>query len=130
MVRRRGRTAPIGGDRRSWGGSPLRACASGGESGRIPIPPMHFSPSDAAPLEGCHAVHAVLHAVVDGEADALSIARTEAHAAGCGACAGLLALARARRARLQRIGERTHAPETLRTRVHGILQAVRGSRTR
>ncbi len=91
---------------------------------------MHFSPPDASSLEGCSAVHAVLHAVVDGEADALSVARTEAHAANCGACAGLLALARAQRARLQQLGGRTHVPEALRTRVHGILQAVRGSRTR
>lgn len=91
---------------------------------------MHVSRAAASPNEGCHAVHATLHAVVDGEADALSVARTEAHTAVCGACAGLLATARAQRARLQQLGRRTQAPETLRARVDGILQAVRGSRTR
>ena len=90
---------------------------------------MHATHAEL-PLEGCTAFLAALDAVVDGAADTLSIARSEAHAAACVACAHRLAAARAYRERLRLVGERSEATRSLRERVHQILQAVRGSPTR
>lgn len=91
---------------------------------------MHATPHAESPLEGCTAFLAALDAVVDGEADTLSVARSEAHAAACVACAHRLAAARAYRERLRQVGERSAATNALRERVRRILQAVRGSPTR
>lgn len=91
---------------------------------------MHASPHADLPDPGCTAFLAALDAVVDGESDALGVARAESHAGRCARCAEHLAAARRYRARMHTLGERTVAPASLRDRVAGLLQAVRGSRTR
>lgn len=90
---------------------------------------MHATPHTDPPSEGCTAFVTALDAVVDGAADVLTVARTEAHAASCAGCARRLATARAYRERMHRVGETPEAPTTLRERVRLILQAVRGSPT-
>lgn len=91
---------------------------------------MHATPHTESPLEGCTAFLAALDAVVDGAADTLKMARSEAHAWACVGCAHRLAAARAYRERLRLVGERSEATTALRERVRRILEAVRGSPTR
>lgn len=73
---------------------------------------------------------AAIALVADGEADSLSVARTEAHARVCRACARALASARALRARLGRAGAAERMPDAARERVLQRLRGVRGSSNR
>lgn len=79
------------------------------------------------PDPGCSVFREAFHAVVDGEADALSAARTLAHAAQCPACAAQLAAAQRYRARMLRAGEADQASPELRDRVLQQRLGVRGS---
>ena len=90
---------------------------------------MHANAQAESPSEGCSDFAAALDAVVDGAAAAHTVASMKAHAAECVPCARRLAMARAYRERLRRVGEANEAPATLRERVRLILQAVRGSPT-
>jgi predicted anti-sigma-YlaC factor YlaD len=90
---------------------------------------MHTTTHADLPDPGCTAFLAALDAVLDGGADVFTAARVESHAGHCGLCAEHLAAARRYRARMQALGARTVAPESLRARVTRLQQAVRGSRT-
>ncbi len=90
---------------------------------------MHATPSPAPTEPACASFLAALDAALDGEADQLSVARTEAHAAQCPPCAARLREARRYRARLRQLGEREQAPASLRERVQALLRGMRGSAT-
>ncbi len=70
----------------------------------------------------------MLDDVVSAEADALSAARAEAHAAECTPCRLALAAARAYHRTMLRVGGAVRATATLRDRALGLLREVRGSR--
>ncbi len=90
----------------------------------------HAAQHPDAPDTGCSAFRSAFHAVVDGEADALSVARTMSHAAHCPDCARQLDAARRYRERMLRVGEAEQASPELRDRVLQQMLGVRGSRTR
>lgn len=87
---------------------------------------QHSDPPDT----GCSAFRSAFHTVVDGEADALSVARTMSHASQCADCARQLDAARRYRERMLRVGDAEKASPELRDRVLQQLLGVRGSRTR
>jgi anti-sigma factor RsiW len=91
---------------------------------------MHATSHADLPDPGCATFLAALDAVVDGESDALSVARVAAHADRCSRCAAHLAAARRYRERMHTLGDRVVAPDSLRERVTSLLQAVRGSQIR
>ena len=78
----------------------------------------------------CTTFLAALDAVVDGEADALAVARAEVHAQACAPCAARLAGARAYRRRLRHAGDAERAPSELREAVLAAMRGMHGSRTR
>jgi len=91
---------------------------------------MHATANAPTPDEGCRSARTALDAVVDGEADALSVARVESHAAGCADCARALAAARGHRRRLRRLGDTARMPDEARDRVLHLLRGIRGSSSR
>lgn len=91
---------------------------------------MSVPPSPRPDPSDCSLFHAALDAVVDGEADTLRVARTEAHAQACAPCARRLAAARAYKRRLRQAGEGERAPAELRDAVLAAMRGMHGSRTR
>lgn len=83
-----------------------------------------------SPDTGCSAFRSAFHAVVDGEADALSVARTMSHVSQCPDCARQLDAARRYRERMLRVGDAEKASPELRDRVLQQMLGVRGSRSR
>ncbi len=84
--------------------------------------PQHEASGD------CAAIRALIDDVVADEADTVSVARVEAHAARCAACRFALAHARAYRRAMRRVGRNERAPATLRDRALGLLHETRESR--
>jgi anti-sigma factor (TIGR02949 family) len=76
----------------------------------------------------CAAIRALVDDVVAQEADAVTVARVEAHAARCAGCRFTLAAARAYRRALRRVGASERAPSELRDRVLGLLHETRDPR--
>lgn len=76
----------------------------------------------------CAAIRALVDDVVSGEADAVSVARVDAHAAQCPPCRFALAHARAFRRAMRRVGQSERAPQSLRQRAIGLLHETRDSR--
>ncbi len=66
--------------------------------------------------------------MVADEADAVSVARVEAHAARCAGCRFALAQARAYRRALRRAGRNERAPASLRERAVSLLHETRDPR--
>ena len=76
----------------------------------------------------CAAILALVDDVVAQEADAVSVARVDAHAAHCARCRRALAAARAYRRAMRRVGASERAPDSLRERVLGHLHETREQR--
>jgi anti-sigma factor (TIGR02949 family) len=76
----------------------------------------------------CAEIRAHVDDVVAQEADAVTVARVEAHAARCASCRRVLAASRAYRRAMRRIGAAERAPSTLHARVLGIMQETREPR--
>lgn len=89
---------------------------------------MHDTLHQPPPASSCAGFRSHLDDVVAEEADAVTLARVEAHAAVCVGCRMALAAARAYRRAMRRVGEAARASATLRERVLGTLREVRGSR--
>lgn len=80
------------------------------------------------PAADCAAIRALVDDVVAQEADAVTVARVEAHAARCAACRFALAAARAYRRAMRRVGASERAPQGLRDRVLDLLYETRETR--
>jgi anti-sigma factor (TIGR02949 family) len=80
------------------------------------------------PHSGCAEIRAHVDDVVAGEADAVTVARVETHAARCPGCRLTLAAARAFRRTMRRVGASERAPDALRGRVLDLMQETRDSR--
>lgn len=76
----------------------------------------------------CAEIRAHVDDVVAQEADAVTVARVEAHAARCPSCRLALAAARAYRRAMRRLGVSERAPSTLHTRVLGLMHETRDQR--
>ena len=76
----------------------------------------------------CAAILALVDDVVAMDADAVSVARVEAHAAHCAACRFALASARAYRRAMRRVGSSERAPQRLRERALDLLHETREPR--
>ncbi len=76
----------------------------------------------------CAAIRLVLDDVVAGEADALTLARVEAHVAKCSGCRFAEAQARAYRRTMRRVGQAERASASLRERALELMRAPRDSR--
>ncbi len=87
--------------------------------GRSPEPESHYD---------CAAIRALVDDVVAGEADALSVARVEAHASTCSGCRFAMAQARAYRRAMRRVGRSERAPGELRQRALDLLHETREPR--
>jgi len=74
----------------------------------------------------CAAIHLALDDVVAGEADALTLARVEAHVANCPRCRFAQAQARAYRRAMRRVAQTERAPSTLRDRALELVRESRG----
>lgn len=84
--------------------------------------PLNDASADCAPIR------LLIDDVVAQEADAVSVARVDAHAARCAACRHALAAARAYRRAMRRVGASERAPQELRERMQGLLQQERDPR--
>lgn len=94
------------------------------------VTPMS-APSSPRPVPcDCTTFLTALDAVVDGEADALTVARAEVHAQACVPCAQRLAATRGYKRRLRRAGVAERAPSELRDAVLAAMRGMHGSRTR
>lgn len=91
---------------------------------------MSARPSPRTTAADCVTFRSALDAVVDGAADALSVARADAHAAACDDCRRHLVAAREYLRRMRRVGEAERAPDDLRERVMASMRGMHGSRTR
>ena len=80
------------------------------------------------PSGECAEIRAHVDDVVAQEADAVTVARVETHAARCPACRRALAASRAYRRAMRRVGASERAPSTLHTRVLGLMQETRDPR--
>lgn len=80
------------------------------------------------PEADCAAIRAHVDDVVAMEADAVTVARVDAHAARCAACRRVIAAARAYRRALRRVGASERAPATLRHRAIDLMHETRESR--
>lgn len=80
------------------------------------------------PGADCAAIRALVDDVVAQEADAVTVARVEAHTARCASCRFAMAAARAYRRAMRRVGASERAPQGLRDRVLGLLHETRGPR--
>lgn len=78
--------------------------------------------------DDCAAFRSQLDDLTAEEADAMTAARADAHAAGCAACRHALASARAYRRAMRRLGDTTRAPSSLRARAQEVLRELRGPR--
>lgn len=76
----------------------------------------------------CAEIRAHVDDVVAMEADAVTMARVDAHASRCAACRHVLAAARAYRRALRRVGASERAPATLRHRVLDLMHETRDPR--
>lgn len=85
---------------------------------------LHPIPADSS----CASFRRLLDDLVAEEADAVTVARVEAHAAECVGCRMALAAARAYRRAMRRVGNATRASAALRDRVLGLLREDPGSR--
>ncbi len=91
---------------------------------------MHASPTPPSPQFDCDVFTATLDTLLDGESDAVTTARAEAHARTCRPCGQRLAAAGRYKQAMRRLGERLGASDALRDAVLGTLRGVRGSPTR
>ncbi|WKW13081.1 zf-HC2 domain-containing protein [Pseudogemmatithrix spongiicola] len=80
------------------------------------------------PTADCTAIRAHVDDVVAQEADAVTVARVEAHAARCAACRHVMAAARAYRRAMRRVGASERAPATLRERAITLMHETRDPR--
>jgi hypothetical protein len=80
------------------------------------------------PTADCAAIRALIDDVVADEADTVSVARVEAHAARCASCRFALAHSRAYRRAMRRVGRNERAPGGLRERALGLLHETRDPR--
>lgn len=80
------------------------------------------------PTAGCAAIRAHVDDVVAQEADAVTVARVEAHAARCAECRHVLAAARAYRRAMRRVGASERAPSAVRERAITLMHETRDSR--
>jgi anti-sigma factor (TIGR02949 family) len=76
----------------------------------------------------CAAIRLVIDDVAAHEADAVTVARVDAHAARCPSCRFALAAARAYRRAMRRVGASERAPQGLRERALGLLHETRDPR--
>lgn len=89
---------------------------------------MHDSLPLNDPGADCADIRTLVDDVVAAEADAVTVARVETHAARCAACRFALAAARAYRRAMRRVGASVRAPQGLRDHVHGLLHETREPR--
>ncbi|HRN54025.1 MAG TPA: hypothetical protein PK788_11045, partial [Gemmatimonadaceae bacterium] len=77
----------------------------------------------------CAPIRLLIDDVVAQEADAVSVARVDAHTARCAACRDALAAARAYRRAMRRVAAAERAPQELRARLQGLLQQAQDPRS-